>query len=255
MKNIAFSHGRSVQNSSFGLSAPHHLRLATACTLNWLPALLGLLCSVHTHAELVDAWTFNTTEGSGVTFTSSGPRQTVGEQYRCEWVQTPGGQGLRFDGATSRAVVRDSDNYGTEFKALTVECWIKPDKQAMEGYRVLITKYHRANELYVTLRDGRFGHYPTPRDTEPLTPDQWHHVVYVAEGIGKGEEIIYVDGKERARQPSEWKGIGKSDSNIEIGVVDGKSEIFCGVIDEIRLYDHGLAADEVAAHFKAGPKQ
>ena len=38
------------------------------------------LLAIQLQAELINSWTFNTTGGSGVMFTSTGPRKTVGVQ-------------------------------------------------------------------------------------------------------------------------------------------------------------------------------
>jgi hypothetical protein len=79
-----------------------------------------------------------------------------------------------------------------------------------------------------------------------ITDDQWHHVglVYDFDGL---KRYLYVDGAEVAKDTDVVGGIG-SDDGLYFGA--GKTldagSFFFGLIDDIRIYDRALSAEEVA---------
>ena len=79
-----------------------------------------------------------------------------------------------------------------------------------------------------------------------VTVWQWHHVglVYDYDGLKK---CLYVDGAEVAKHADVVGGVG-SDGGLYFGagkVLDASS-FFSGFIDDVRIYDRALSAEEVA---------
>ncbi len=79
-----------------------------------------------------------------------------------------------------------------------------------------------------------------------ITDVQWHHVglVYDFDGLHR---CLYVDGAEVARDTDVVGGVG-SDGGLYFGA--GKTldagSFFTGLIDDIRIYDRALSAEEIA---------
>jgi hypothetical protein len=79
-----------------------------------------------------------------------------------------------------------------------------------------------------------------------ITDDQWHQIglVYDFDGLHR---CLYVDGAEVAKDTDVVGGIG-SDDGLYFGA--GKTldagSFFFGLIDDIRIYDRALSAEEVA---------
>ncbi len=78
-----------------------------------------------------------------------------------------------------------------------------------------------------------------------ITDGQWHHVglVYDFDGLYR---YLYVDGVEVARDTDVVGGVG-SDGGLYFGA--GKTldagSFFCGLIDDVRIYNEALSAEEI----------
>jgi hypothetical protein len=78
-----------------------------------------------------------------------------------------------------------------------------------------------------------------------ITDDQWHHVGIVWDG---SRRYLYVDEEEIVKDTSDMIAI-QSSGNLYLGV--GKNldagSFFSGLIDDVRIYNQALSADEIAA--------
>jgi hypothetical protein len=78
-----------------------------------------------------------------------------------------------------------------------------------------------------------------------ITDGQWHHIglVYDFDGL---KRYLYVDGAEVAKDTSFVGGV-PSDGGLYFGVdkMLGQGTFFSGLIDDIRIYDEVLSAEEV----------
>jgi hypothetical protein len=94
---------------------------------------------------------------------------------------------------------------------------------------------------------GRF--LPQPLESQSvITDDQWHHVGFVWEGAYR---CLYVDGAEVARdtQAQTLASLKSSNGGLHIGTskaLDADS-FFSGLIDDVRIYDVALTAEEIVA--------
>jgi hypothetical protein len=92
-------------------------------------------------------------------------------------------------------------------------------------------------------------------DLAPLDDGQPHMVAIVIDGAAK-KLRVFVDGAEP--KPAEALGANTLDLVRPVENWLGKSSFatdpgFSGSIDELRVYDHAMTADEAAASYKAGP--
>ena len=80
-----------------------------------------------------------------------------------------------------------------------------------------------------------------------LPPNSWHHVVGTFDG---DTNSIYLDGDLIGWLPGTMLG-GESDSPLLIGG-GGSCDMFQGMLQNVRIYDRALSADEVLSLFDAG---
>ena len=90
--------------------------------------------------------------------------------------------------------------------------------------------------------------------TSTLNDGSWHFMV----GVRDGNNLrLYIDGAADANSPTDITGYGDLDSagdGIQIGadnVAGSPSNYFTGQIDEVRIYNRALSADEVLALYNS----
>jgi hypothetical protein len=141
--------------------------------------------------------------------------------------------------------------------AFSAFAWIKggaPGQVIMSQKDITIDlgTYPGSDWMGVGASDGRLitGLMDPPFDPlvseSVITDGQWHHVglVYDFDGLHRH---LYVDGAEVAKDADIAGGFG-SDGGLYIGAgkaLDAAS-FFSGLIDDIRIYDEVLSAEEVA---------
>jgi hypothetical protein len=134
---------------------------------------------------------------------------------------------------------------------LTFATWIKPGAENFDsGLRSLISHkvvpwvdgtIHfmisgRSLQLSVKFDGGLSG-------TTEFEADKWYHVAVVRDG---NDMITYVNGEEDARRVDARREITFSDG-FNIGAHANASRQFYGRMEDIRIYDHALTADELLA--------
>jgi hypothetical protein len=147
--------------------------------------------------------------------------------------------------------------------ALTLECWVKTDaadqkntwfvnsvfdgfeRSAATGFRFGLVNGKPCFEVPLT----KFSHHLMANAALP--PGRWVHLT----GTYDGKIMrIYVDGEERGtlERPGALKPNGHY---LCLGNYDVKHEAyFTGLLDEVKLYDRALTAEEVRAHCQKFPK-
>jgi hypothetical protein len=77
-----------------------------------------------------------------------------------------------------------------------------------------------------------------------LTTETWYHVALTWEG---GNYAVYVNGEEKAN--GSYTGLDALNTVADIGNdgnTDGRTEAFNGLLDDVRIYDRALSADEMS---------
>jgi L-ascorbate metabolism protein UlaG (beta-lactamase superfamily) len=90
---------------------------------------------------------------------------------------------------------------------------------------------------------GRF--VPQPLVSESIvTDDQWHHIGFVWDGSYRA---LYVDGAEIAKDAAIQNSLKSADSGMNIGAGKNPDEgnFFAGLIDDVRIYNMALSAEEI----------
>ncbi len=208
-------------------------------------------------AELIAYWKLNEAEGV-VARDSAGKRDGLlnGDP---QW-QPAGGQvagALELDGI--------DDYVGTDYVfnpmdgPFSVCAWIKGGAPGqviisqMDGVgsgEIWLGMEESSGKLFSGLVPPPAGRFiATPLKSEYVVTDgQWHHIGFV---WNCSYRYLYVDGVEVARDTMAWKGspMRYSDGGLCIGADKTlkPGTFFCGLLDDVRIYDKALSAWEIEA--------
>ena len=209
--------------------------------------------ATRSQATLVGHWKFD--EGSGTTAVDSSSYSNNGTLTNMDpgtdWITGVFGGALDFDGVDDYVDLGVPASTGLDVSgAFTVALWAKP-----RGFNSSWNYLMRHKSKF------EFGFYDTVNAEKPefklkndsgdrfsvrgseLTVGHWYHIVGVRDGSFMG---IYVNG---VLVDSRNDFAGNLTSNAEflgIGGEDG-DDSFNGAIDDVRIYNHALTQEEIAA--------
>ncbi|MBR9679930.1 MAG: LamG domain-containing protein, partial [Candidatus Altiarchaeota archaeon] len=78
--------------------------------------------------------------------------------------------------------------------------------------------------------------------------DQWEHIVGVFNGT---HTSVFVDGEQITTELFGWDSLQTSDTSLHIGKLRNQLDYFNGIIDDVRIYDRVLTAQEIQALYIA----
>jgi sialidase-1 len=171
------------------------------------------------------------------------------------------GQGFGFDGVDD--VVGVSDNTAIDFGngSFSISTWWKitnTDTDRVLDKRLSGAGYElvpRNDVVSVYLGDGSDSYH---RDigSSNINDGEWHHVVATVaapDGAGDRTVTVYVDGSYDGETTFTDVGDISSGSDLFIGAANGGSGgVVNGSIDNARIYDRALSADEVEKLYRLG---
>jgi len=213
---------------------------------------LALLAPVgRLSAGLVLHW--NLDDGAGSTATdSSGNGQNGAIGGTAHWVKGMVGGGLQFDGKTNYIAV---DSVSISTGIFSVALWIMPTGVPYTtGYQSIfhdnnwtwgsVQGHLRANTSAVNL-DVYGGGGVT--STTALQSNTWYHIVgtFAAASGQNGESKLYINGVLENTN----KGWGSTPAlgALNFGAWNKSGRFFPGVMDDIRIYDSVVSAEDVQA--------
>jgi len=173
------------------------------------------------------------------------------------------GQALDFDGSDDYVDIPDDMSF-TSFSAAG---WFKPedksDWQAIvtfgdgtlpsEDSKLIHIRDTDKWRAYVRDSDGDLA---IAEDSDTLTYGQWYFVASTFDAA-IGKIILYVNGVQKATQTNaDCSGIADfTTSRISSYYSDAWTQYFNGTIDEVRIYNRALSADEVMELYRAGSRK
>jgi len=211
-------------------------------------SVLVLSMAGHASAELVGYWKFD--EGAGTSaLDASGQGNDGTLKGPPEWAEGQLGNALDFDGSTDSVEVPHSPSLSIT-DAITIAAWTYMSAGASGEMAIVSKGGWAANDLPYELTEDAGGvifwqfYDDEGRDTcSPDSPpaDEWHHIVGTYDGtIFK----CYIDGE----LAEEWGYVGKmpeNDASVTIGRRSRGGTFFNGLIDEVMIFNHALAEDEI----------
>jgi hypothetical protein len=199
---------------------------------------------------LLAYYTFD--EGPAATVVDHSGNGNTGQVHGAQFVPNGDGFALRFDGKDDYVDCGAPDSLSPT-GAITLEAWVFPEAVPYTGEPGIIGKAYDSYVLtyygdgccwfYI----GGGGNHTLAR----LAKDRWNHLV----GAFDGQMLrLYVDGVLAGTRQSDTATIpaggaffmGKSSGDS----VYTKGAHFTGRLDEVRIYDRALSADEVREHYR-----
>ena len=227
---------------------------------------------------LVSYWTFDQKDIAGGTVKDvwgENDGKIVGDP---KVVDGQVGEALEFDGSDDYVNLTNLGDFGEKVGASTFEAWVKTSfkKDWTTLFKVLDQGCNMAWAIDVN-RSAKAGfpfaedivHYYVRQKSAagcnaiaveiefPLSDGKWHHIVFGIVDPGKSEVSIYMDGEPQEIIVGDAKKLDTFIPFVEpvyIGAANNRGNVerhFPGLIDEVRIYDRPLTADEVTRNFKS----
>lgn len=167
------------------------------------------------------------------------------------WVQGRIGGAVQLDGVDDYIDCGNSPLFAVGSQ-LTVACWIKIEAFT-RPWETILAKGDRSYRLSRGRGLSRLSYFgcnrtergPTDLSGKTVLADnRWHHLAGVYDGANM---ILYVDGREEARQPASGR-IADANQPLCIGENAERPERFLkGLVDDVRLYSRALGPEEITA--------
>ena len=150
---------------------------------------------------------------------------------------------------------------------ITVEAWIKADSISSTGANCIAIKetydqfggpwfleiYQRKVRFCINTSEATEEHCAT--GSTSLQADGWYHVAgtYISMTFPTGKIKVYLNGQEDGTADYS-NPINTNDDPVTIGTRDGANKQFEGIIDEFRILNRDLTADEIFGDYYQGYK-
>jgi hypothetical protein len=176
----------------------------------------------------------------------------TGAIHGATWAKSGDGYCLRFDGVDDFVDCGDPPQLSPT-EAMSLEVWVLPEKVPSTGEPGIVGKaYHNYGLTYYG--DSKVWWYVGNSEVNVkavVSPGSWHHLVGTyQEGLMK----LYVDGELAGATQGKP---GKIPATEHFFFATSKGDVqwtkhatFCGMIDEVRLYDRALAPEEVRTSYR-----
>ncbi len=212
---------------------------------NWINVTYGL----------VSHWRFDESSGTTASDDSGVNDGTLYNMTDDEWVSGKYGNALEFNGSNKYVSILDSDSLSITGN-LTITAWLYP-KNMSQGRQTVVFKHHDYEYEVTQEPSGLISFYHGNGTYEEIeepagmvvTEDQWNHIV-ITRDMSDNKIKFYLNGSfigedEFIKTPAAGSDI------ISIGCRYGAIYFYNGTIDDIRIYNHALSADEITALYKS----
>ena len=197
---------------------------------------------------LVGYWNFDTIIDDQVPDLSG--NGNLGRNHGARQVKRGDGYALRFDGMNDYVDCGNGPSLNLK-KAVSVSAWVFPEARPATEPAIVMKE---DTEVYglTMYKDGRCYWYVSGGGNNlksGLSPGVWHYVVGAYDGKTMN---LYMDGKSQASRKLSVPV--KQGGNLLIGKRGKAPFFFKGMIDEVKIYNRALSADEVKAQYKVAAK-
>lgn len=177
------------------------------------------------------------------------------ENENTGWAAGYRGSALIFDGVDDYVNCDNAASLNFGSGDFTIEAWIKTTQSVPQA--VVFSKYDNTEEngyyyLYIgsekprfEINDSSFSASTESLGISVINDNLWHHIV----GVRDGNFLkIFIDGNLENTVDASSVGDINNYDNLVIGQMDSNS-YFEGSVDEVRLYNRALTADEINRHY------
>ena len=202
--------------------------------------------------DLVGYWKFD--NGSGTTAVDSSGNGNDGTLTNGPiWVDGKIGKALSFDGTDDYVIISDSDNLDG-FSAFSISTWVYAYTIGEECYGRIIVKGDGDPYGLMIESDTKISFYINGdrlESNENFSLNSWHHIGVTYEKDVINGRKIYIDGVLSKSQTNTFT-VNSGANDLYIGNRSTLDRTFDGIIDEVRIYNRALSADEVLALYQEG---
>jgi len=212
---------------------------------------------------LVAEWHFD--EGSGNSLNDSSGNGNDGVIYGATWTAGEFGSALNFDGNDDYINIPTTPDLNPGDGSWTVEAWINIPTYPPSNYNYIIMAKHDGDMsngyTMGIISTGEIGwmvdHYRGPNykvnSGISINTDTWHHVAGVLDRTTNTLKT-FVNGTQTNSASISGLGTINPSNPLWIGRYNRAScsryEYFNGTIDEVRIYNRTLTADEIKEHYE-----
>ncbi len=217
----------------------------------WTSVILVLSVAGSASAALVAQWNFD----NDATDSAGNLDWTLDSGVSYSTDAKEGSHSLMVDGINAHVYQAAVGMLNSAFSAKTVMMWFKAD--SINGAQVLYDEGGYTNGLSIRVNDGALEAGVVNANTgftvsTPFNSPDWTHVAAV---FDSGSLLLYMNGKEQGLTATTFTTVGSHTSAAGMGArrldgafgVAGTGDYFGGLIDDARLYDNALTADEIRA--------
>jgi chitodextrinase len=230
---------------------------ARVCLRSFALASIAIAATAHATTQPIAAWQLD--EGSGTTTAdASGNAKTGTLTNGVTWTTGHSGNALSFDGGTGYVTVNGGGVLANlRSTGVTVSAWIRPASSGAGGGGRVLDKNGggggwvlKMNEGVLQFSGDSFATASARRNSAAaVSMNTWQHVVATWDGSTSGSQIhVYVNGVASDGVTSDGAGAVIDDSTGPLGIGNRPSDAargFDGLIDDVRVYDRVLTANEV----------
>jgi hypothetical protein len=164
------------------------------------------------------------------------------------------GQGLDLDGATAIVQVPHAASLDPGTSTFSVSIWLRSRKPDVWAWNVIFKDNGKFQSYYflAVATKPRFefstGDAKVSIDGQTgVNDNKWHHVVAVRNSLYSAQ--LYVDGVLEASGAVPPSASSSVHTNSPLTIGGGNQSFFAGQIDDVRIYNRALSADEVRQLF------
>jgi len=200
---------------------------------------------------LVGYWAFD--DGAGISAADSSGNSNTGVLVNGPlWHQLcPGQNALNFDGTDDYVNCGNGSTLNLT-GSLTISAWINPEDFGQSGWGRIVDKGNSsAGYSFFLDNDTRSIAYVTyggnivKANPDTITLNTWQHVAAVYDNLS-GTVSFYVDGLQTGSSQYTTPPASSSNFNLTIGNRGyDLSKAFHGLLDDVRVYNRALPADEI----------
>ena len=185
------------------------------------------------------------TAASSPAWTSGNPSKISG--------QASGGA-LSFDGTNDYVIVADSNSLDIT-DAVTISAWVKPISWPIDLMRVVYKQSYSMHWRNNNTYGGFFWWSDDTSDyfdsTTQLALGNWYHIAITYDKT-TGKLLLYLNGSLDKTFSGYTKSMKVLTNNLGIGAGDDASRFSNAIIDEVRVYNRALTAEEIRYHYNRG---
>jgi len=212
-----------------------------------------------TNTGLVGYWSFEEGTGTNVgDMSGNGRNGTFGAgMTESDWVDGKLGKALEFDGGSNDYV--SVPNNGLGLTSWTISAWVYPYILGSDYYVIVVNSSNAQNYFFQIenqseieggfYADGSWR-YVTSSGAD-LQANTWQHVIFSFNNTTKNAKL-YVNSEEKGSAQLNFTPTPDNTNNLWIGTDGVSYDYFPGKIDEVRIYDRALGANEIEALYKSG---